>query len=222
MRVADWMTKDPTTCAPDTHLHNARDIMRKGNFRRLPVMEDDALVGIVTDRDIRSFLIPEDLPDRIKERIDLLKVRRVGDIMTPNPITIAPDTSLERASEIFRVKKFSGLPVLENGKLVGVVSARDVMGGLLDGLGTHRDSIRFIIGIPKEKTGALSQVLNIMAAQQAIVLSVLSDFGSGQDRNIIRYSIRVAREEPLNILPELEEIGVEIIEVIFESPAAGL
>ncbi len=222
MRVADRMTKDPTTCDPDTHLYDARDIMRRGNFRRRPVMEDDALAGIVTDRDIRSFLIPEDLPDRIKERIDLLKVRRVGDIMTPDPITIAPDASLERASEIFRIKKFSGLPVLENGRLVGVISARDVMGGLLDGLGAHRDSIRFIIGIPKEKTGALPQVLQIMAAQRAIVLSVLSDFDSGRDRDIIHYSIRVAREEPINLLPELEEIGVEIVEVIFESPSPGL
>ena len=222
MRVSDRMTKDPKTCTPDTHLYDARDIMRQGNFRRLPVLEDDALVGIVTDRDIRSFLIPEDLPERIKERIDLLKVRRVGDIMTPDPITIAPGISLERASEIFRNKKFSGLPVLENGKLVGVISERDVMEGLIEGLGAHRDSVRFTIGIPKEKTDAISQILHILAAKRAIILSVLSDFDSGRDRDIIHYTIRVEREEPIDILPDLEEIGIELIEVIFESATGGL
>ncbi len=222
MRVADRMTKDPRTCAPDTLLYDARDIMRQGSFRRLPVMAVDALVGVVTDRDIRSFLLPEDLPERVKERIELLKVRRVGDIMTPDPITIAPDASLERASEIFRIKKFSGLPVLENGKLAGVISTRDVMEGLLEGLGAHRDSFRFTIEISKEKTDALSQFLHIMAARRAIILNVLSDFKIGRDRGMIHYSIRVERADPKKLLPYLEEIGVKIVEVITESATDGL
>ncbi len=203
-------------------LYEARDIMRAGRFRRLPVMEDDTLVGVVTDRDIRSFLLPDDLPERVKERIDLLKVRRVGDIMTPNPITVGPDASLERASEILRRKKFGGLPVLENGKLVGVISARDVMSGLHEGLGAHRDSFRFTIEISRDKTDALSQFLHILATQQSIILSVLSDFTTGRDRNIIHYSIRVARADPKKLLPFLEDIGVEIVDIITESPSKDL
>ena len=94
MRVADLMRTEPKSCTPEASLQDARDLMQKGKFRHLPVMEEDELVGVITDRDIRSFLLPSDIPENIKERMDLLKVRRVGDHMSTPVTSIHPESSI--------------------------------------------------------------------------------------------------------------------------------
>jgi acetoin utilization protein AcuB len=111
--VADVMTPDPTTVAPDDSLRLARDRMAEGSFRRLPVVQCGRLVGIVTDRDLRRATnSPFVLRERWYDDLILDQVKVWG-AMTANPVTVAPGDSLVVASQLMRDHKIGGLPVVE-------------------------------------------------------------------------------------------------------------
>jgi CBS domain-containing protein len=121
--VSDWMTRDPHTVSSWTTLLDAYQIMKAYDIRRLPVLEDDKLVGIITLNNIRSA-VPEQ-PFNPVRHVELLANQPVADVMTPNPIAIHPNASLAEAAEIMYENKFGGLPVVENGKLIGIITESD-------------------------------------------------------------------------------------------------
>ena len=220
MLVADRMTRNPKTCEPNVQLYEARDILIRGGFRRLPVMESGVLVGIITDRDIREVLLPPDVPELLIERYDLLRVRRVKDHMARNPITIDSGSPLEVAAELFHRNSFGGLPVMEKERLVGIICQRDVMGGLLEGMGVHPGTFRFAISFSEKRSFILSKVLDIAERQGALPLCVLTDPERERNQNKRCYSIRISRSDPNIILPYLKELGVEVSEVVMEGRMA--
>ena len=121
--VSDWMTRDPHTVSPWTALLDAYQMMKAYDIRRLPVLEDGRLVGIITLNDIRS-VVPEQ-PFNPLKHVELLGNQIVADVMTPNPISIRPDASLAEGAEIMYENKFGGLPVVENGQLIGIITESD-------------------------------------------------------------------------------------------------
>ena len=129
MLVRNRMTKNPVTIAPHEMLATAREKMTTGRFRRLPVVENDALIGILTDRDINRYV-------GVEERT---KVRAT---MTETPLTISPDMSIEEATQLLLKHQISGLPVVDDGKLVGILTTSDILLAFLDivggGDGSHR------------------------------------------------------------------------------------
>jgi CBS domain-containing protein len=111
--VADVMTPDPITVAPDDSLRLARDRMAEGSFRRLPVVQCGRLVGIVTDRDLRRATnSPFVLRERWYDDLILDQVKVWG-AMTANPITVAADAPLGIAAQLMRDHKIGGLPVVD-------------------------------------------------------------------------------------------------------------
>ena len=130
--VADIMTPNPVTVAPNNAIDTAISLMRAGGFRRLPVVENGRLVGIVTARDLR---LASNAPSIVRERWYnnyILQHIAVGDYMTPDPVTIAPDSPIAEAARLMRDHKISGLPVVEEGRLVGIVTQTDLLNFLLD------------------------------------------------------------------------------------------
>jgi len=119
MQIVNWMSRLPVCVAPDDTLAKARTLMDHGRFRRLPVVLGDKLVGIITDRDLRQH---SGLLDSIK----------VNAAMTANPVTVSPRDSAEEAAELMLQHKVGGLPVVDNGKVVGIVSATDLIRALLN------------------------------------------------------------------------------------------
>jgi acetoin utilization protein AcuB len=111
--IADVMTPDPITVAPDDSLRLARDRMAEGNFRRLPVVQSGQLIGIVTDRDLRRATnSPFVLRERWYDDLILDQVKVWG-AMTANPITVKPDVCLSVAAQLMRDHKIGGLPVVD-------------------------------------------------------------------------------------------------------------
>ncbi|HYH27402.1 MAG TPA: CBS domain-containing protein [Actinomycetota bacterium] len=131
MRIVDLMTKAAVTDRPDDTLAAAAQRMWEQQTGSLLVTDGDELLGIVTERDVLKAVAtntPLDTP--------------ISDVMSKDLITVDPGTSLREAAKIMTDKWIRHLPVLENGKLVGVVSQRDLSGVLAGALnepeGLHR------------------------------------------------------------------------------------
>ncbi len=125
--VRDWMTTTVITVSPETTLPEAHRLMTGRRIRRLPVVEDDRLVGIVTRGDIRGAEASDAASLSIWELNYLLSRLKVGEIMTPDPITIAPDAAIGQAAGDMLQHKISSLPVLDaDGRLVGIITESDI------------------------------------------------------------------------------------------------
>ena len=126
LRVADLMTETPLTVSPSETVGDAKNIFSTKGIRHLPVVEGKTLVGIVTDRDIRSFL-SEQFPTDPETKEKLLKTS-VRALMTCHPITLAPDDNIEKVLEIFINEKVGGIPVVDPAAgLIGIVTYIDLL-----------------------------------------------------------------------------------------------
>ena len=111
------MTRKPVTVAPDASLAAARKKMG-GKFRRVPVVENGKMVGIVTDRDLR-------------EHKGMLDKTKVNAVMTKKVVTVTSATPIERAARLLLRRKIGGLPVVDDGKLVGIITTSDLLKALV-------------------------------------------------------------------------------------------
>lgn len=116
MKVRDLMTSNPETVGPDDLLSDADEKMRRGRFRRLPVVDTAGdLLGILSDGDLR-------------EHVGYLPTTRVTAAMTENPVTISLDAPIAGAAELMCRHKIGGLPVVDvDGRLAGIITESDLL-----------------------------------------------------------------------------------------------
>lgn len=125
--VKDWMTRNVVTITPDTTLPEAHRLMTEKRVRRLPVVKDDRLVGIITLGDVRGAEPSGATSLSIWELNYLLSQLKIEEIMTHNLITISPNATIGQAAEVMLEHKVSGLPVVDGErKLVGIITESDI------------------------------------------------------------------------------------------------
>jgi acetoin utilization protein AcuB len=133
MKVVDVMTTHPLTVSLTDTIGQADELMNTNRIRQLPVVEGRRLVGIVTDRDIRSFLSASLLES--PETRERALASPVEEIMTAEPITVSPDDDLQEAVELMIDEKIGGIPVVDEAEgLVGIVTYVDLLRCLLNRL----------------------------------------------------------------------------------------
>ena len=142
MVVREAMTKDPITIDPEARLGTALDAMRSGKLRHLPVVDEAGqLVGIITDRDLRQAVLAPALDEYLSAR-DRRRFHRLGetfenlrvkDAMTWGVATTHPNASLAHAALIMFERRVGSLPVIVEGRLVGILTERDVLLALSSG-----------------------------------------------------------------------------------------
>ena len=126
-RLTDIMSREPAIVGPNDTLRVAIDRMRTRNCRRLPVVDGDRLVGIVSDRDVRLALNSPFIMRERREDEALLDRVLVAECMTPNPVCLTADTPVVEAARLMRDRKFGGLPVVEGERLIGIVTETDLL-----------------------------------------------------------------------------------------------
>jgi len=131
MLVKDFMTPNPEVVTPEITVPEAAQIMKKGGFRRLPVVKEDRVVGIVTDRDLKEAMPSDANSLSIWELNYLISKLTVGEIMTRNPITVSDTLPLQAAAKLMLEHKVGGLPVEREGRLVGIITVTDVLRAFL-------------------------------------------------------------------------------------------
>jgi CBS domain-containing protein len=125
--VRNWMTPNPVVINEDAVLPDAHELMKEYGVRRLPVVNKAGrLVGIVSQTDVREAEPSDATSLSIYELNYLLAKLKIKRIMTEQVITVTPDTTIAEAARIMLQKKIGGLPVLEDGQLVGIITESDI------------------------------------------------------------------------------------------------
>lgn len=128
--VKKWMTSPITTITADTRLSEARKIIADKNIHALPVMKDDKLTGIITRRGLLRLDLSTLANEAWNTKVDI-KDEKVGDVMTVSPLTILSESLIAKAARIMLENKITTLPVMENKKLVGILTNYDILKFLL-------------------------------------------------------------------------------------------
>lgn len=131
-QVQDFMSDKPLVITPVTSLFDAYNLMFENDIRRLPVVVEGELVGIVTLSDIQRAnpLFREELD--IPTNLALAPSRHVGEIMSREPVTVAPDDTIQDAAEVMLENEISGLPVVQDGHVVGIITESDIFKLIVD------------------------------------------------------------------------------------------
>lgn len=131
MHVSEWMTSPVLTIKPKDTIRQARELMMQQRINQLPVVVDDKLRGILTDRDTRDAYPSSTSLVRSKKIDAFADSHIVEEAMTYNVVTISPQTSIREAAECLRKQRFGSLPVVEGHTLVGIITRSDVLDALL-------------------------------------------------------------------------------------------
>ena len=137
MRVSEWMTPAPITVTPSVAVPRVQQLMAHRRIRHLPVVEDGRLVGIITDRDVRTVQASPATSLDVRELNYLLERLTVRAVMTHPVVTVAPHESLDEAVRLMLENRIGGLPVIEGERLVGILTEVDLLRAFSSTLGVH-------------------------------------------------------------------------------------
>jgi len=209
MLVAEFMTKGAVSIAPDTTLAEAIRIFTDRNIRRLAVVRGDALVGIITDRDVIGAC-PADLnPFSTVAAEDPAMKQPVSHVMTSPALTIASDAPLEEAARIFIDRKIGGLPVMSGDSLVGIITESDAFRALIALLG-RGPGIRVTFDVSREEEDVLAFVLDLSRRHGMQVGAVLSREHVAGRRLVL---VRLLGKEDESLMEDLWRTGHRVISV---------
>jgi len=173
MRVRDFMSTNVVSVDEKTLIDDARKIMDAHKIRRLPVMKKDKLVGLVTKHMLLEASPSPATSLSIHELHYLLAKMTVKDIMIKNPYTISPDMPAEEALQLGQEKGYGAFPVMENNRLVGVVTESDIVRMMTRVLGVKEKGKRIDIRASNE-FGTMKKIMEILDKNKTVLLSMLT------------------------------------------------
>ena len=164
MAVKDFMTRKVVYISPNTTIAHAADMMREQKLHRLPVIENDQLVGLVTEGTIAEASPSKATSLSIYEMNYLLKKTKVGDVMIRDVVTISQFASLEDATYLMLKNKIGILPVVDNEQLYGVITDRDIFKAFLEVSGYGEEGVRLRF-VTENKVGVLEQIIRLLVEE---------------------------------------------------------
>ena len=209
MIVAKRMMRNPVFVDENDSMKKAMDILKERGIRHLPVLKErEKLVGIVTERDIKQASPSPATALEIREIYYLLDKVKVKQIMTRRVYTVSPNTSIEEAALIMREKKVGCLPVVDGGKLVGILTETDILDAFLESLGVHGPGYRVELALP-DKAGILFEVLKLIKDFDGNIVSVAS--ASHEDPGMKIIILRIETKNYKMFKAALKKGGYEIL-----------
>ncbi len=214
MFVRDVMTPNPVTVTPDTTFAEAMNILRTRKIRRLPVVKGEKLVGIITEKDLLNASPSSATTLDVWEQTSLLHRLKIKEIMTENVLTVEPNTPVEEAAKIMADNKVGALPVLKDGKLVGIITETDIFKTFVNMLGVRERGVRCLFKIPN-KAGELAKLTELIYELGGNILSVASyELKTGDYYIVVKISeIDMNRFEAElgNRVPEIELVDSRFV-----------
>ncbi len=219
MLIRDYMTPNPTTVDEDASVMSAVELMKERKVRRFPVVRDSKLVGMVTDRDLRSAapsqVVSFDARERelMPELYSLLSNIRIKEIMARQVITVRPEQTIVTAAVLMLRHRISGLPVVDSqGKLSGIITETDIFKVLVDLSGIHSGKTVFAFRL-EDRPGSIKEVADVIREQGAGLASILTSYALAEPGSR-RAFIRI-RDLPPEKLQALESVLRKKFEVLY-------
>ncbi len=212
MLVKDRMSGNPVFISPETTVPDALALMEKKGIRRLPVLEEGRLVGIVTLLDLVHASPSPGASLSIWELNYLLAKLPVKGVMSKKPLTVSPDVPIDEAARLMRENRIGGLPVMKDGRLVGVITETDIFSAFLEMLGVNRGELRLTLEMP-DRHGALVEVAQVFHSFGVNVVSLVvlpSDPAAAAGQSVWR--LEKCRDVKA-LTQKLEEKGFRVLHI---------
>lgn len=203
--VRDSMTREVFTLSPRATAAQALALCRERRVRHLPVVEEGRLVGVVTDRDLRSATPALGDPDRAAALEGIL----VADHMARHVATALPEDPIEQAAKRMREEGVGCLPVMEGGEVVGIVTTSDVVEAMMHLVGAYEPGSRIEVAM-SESPDALVRIAEVLYRNGAKVLSVLASPEQGDPPGERVAVFRLETINPAGVVDELQEAGFPV------------
>lgn len=210
MLVGERMIHPVITVGPDVPVMDALDMLRREHIRRAPVIDNGKLVGIVSANDLRNASPGQATTLSVWEINYLVSKITVRTVMTKAVITTVEDTPIEEAARIMADHKIGGLPVLRDGKVVGIVSETDIFKIMLEMLGARQKAVRASVIVPNKagEIASLSQAIFELGGN----IIALGTF-SGDDPSTSELVFKVAGPDEATLRAALEPLSLEVRDI---------
>jgi acetoin utilization protein AcuB len=211
--MREKIQRNPVTIGPEASFYEARNLVHEKGVRHLPVVDkNNALVGIVTDRDIREAAPSDATLLSVQELNYLLGKLKVSSFMTPKEklITITPDTIIEEAVQLMHDNKVGCLPVLEGGKLYGLFTETDALDHLVDIFGFKQKGTRLTLAL-EDKPGTMLGILEVFRKHNINIISIVTPSFMVEGKRIA--AIRIKTEEYKDVVTDLEKAGYDVLSI---------
>ena len=180
MYVSDWMTKRVYTVSPEDYLSDAIALMRERRIKHVPVVKAGKLRGIISDRDIKEYSPSKATALDIYELHYLLAKTQIKEIMTAKVIAITSDTPVEEAAMLLLDQDIGCLPVVDEGKLTGIISDRDIYRALVDITGIRHGGNRICVTV-EDRAGSIKEVADIVRKHNFRLQGILTSYEGVKD-----------------------------------------
>ncbi|MDZ5472543.1 acetoin utilization AcuB family protein [Bacillus sp. 31A1R] len=202
MIVEEIMKVDISTLTPNDSIADAIQLMKEKKIRHIPIVDQkEQIVGIVTDRDIKEAISPIFHYEEHKE--DLTKT--LGSIMSTNILTAHPLDFVEEIAALFYEHKVGCLPIIQEQKLVGIVTETDLLHTLVELTGAHQPGSQIEVKVPN-KAGMLCEITSVIRDRKANIQSVLV-YPYKKDPAYKILVLRVQTMNPLSLIEDLKNAG---------------
>lgn len=211
MLVKELMSLDPIVIAPDASLHDALQLMREHQVRRLPVLSRDGkLVGIVLEKDLLYASPSPATSLSVYELNYLMSKITIESLMSRDVITVTEDCPLEEAARIMADNQIGGLPVMRDGQLLGMITESDLFKVFLDLLGARDWGLRVTIMV-EEGRGVLARITEAISSNDGDIVSLSTFEGDGPDRRGLTFKVQgLGSEQMVGIV---QDLGAELVDI---------
>ena len=217
MAVKDFMTRKVVYISPNTTIAHAADMMREQKLHRLPVIENDQLVGLVTEGTIAEASPSKATSLSIYEMNYLLNKTKVGDVMIRDVVTISQFASLEDATYLMLKNKIGILPVVDNEQLYGVITDRDIFKAFLEVSGYGEEGVRLRF-VTENKVGVLEQIIRLLVEEN---LNISKTVNIPRKDGKVVIEVQLAGNIDTALLKKkFEEHAIELAEITHTSAKA--
>ncbi len=204
MRIRTWMTSDVITVTPETSVSRADKLMKTHDIKSLPVVDNQMnVVGLVSYSDIKAASPSAATSLDMHEVQYLLAELKVKDIMTIKPRCIKPDDSVENVAILMEENGFGSLPVIDDDKIVGIITDHDVFKVLISITGARHAGTKFAFAFDDDSIRG-TDIFNVLNEHGARLISVLSHYEDVASTR--KYFIRIHAMESQEKLEALVEV----------------
>ncbi len=209
MIIERRMTRNPVTATPDMSVAEASALMKREKVHRLPVLDKEhRLVGIISEKDL-LYASPSPVSTlSIHEMAYLLSQLTVKKLMTHDVVTISKETTVEEAARLMVDQDLSSLPVIENNKLIGIVSKSDLFKILLELFGARHFGVRMSF-LVEDKPGAIAAISNELSKHGVDIIAFGTFMGTDSSN-----AVCTIKMQGISISDAVERVKPFVMEIL--------